>query len=486
MTRPRGLGTLPTISKRAAAQPQFTLFAFFWCVAVLFHQFFQGRFAVLDETSVLTFAALFGLLRPSSLPRFLVVLAVHLAVVAYELPKVVNHWLLMGATSLGLLVVLVPCALRIRAGRADAALLGQVMPTIRAQIIIVYAMATLAKVNAGFFDLAHSCGADHYRRLASSVPIFPLADWALWTAILGTLLIEAALPLLLAVPRTRVLALCGGWVFHLMLGWNGYWDFSMVAVPYYVAFVPPRLLAGGQAALAGSSGLGRLREWAIRGARSPAAFPLAAFVVLLPVGLAALGDAPDREVVLTANRIGRVLWLFAWLALGAFLALAIRESPAEAPAAQPAPRPGWLRPALLTGPALIFLNGLSPYLGLKTEHSYTMFSNIRTEGEVWNHYVVPRALRIFGLQDQPLRIVRSSDPYLERLGKGGYALVPFDLQRWAQQHPDAAIVYDTPEGRRRVPRAADDPFLSQRLHPLLAKLLLFRPVPPPERNVCLH
>ncbi len=455
-------------------------------MAVLFHQLFQGRFAVLDATSVLTFAALWGVLRPSSLPRFLVVLALHLATVLYELPKVVNHWLLMGVTSLGLLVMLVPCVRRTRAD-TDAALPAEALSSVQAQIIIVYAMATLAKVNAGFFDLAHSCGADHYRRLASSVPIFPLADWALWTAILGTLVIEAALPLLLALPRTRVLAICGGWIFHLMLGWNGYWDFSMVAVPYYAAFVPAGLLAGGQRAIARHAGLRRLFAAARRGAASPAAFPLAAFVLLLPVGGVSLLDTPDREVVLAANRIGRWCWLVAWLALGAFLALALRESPAEAPAPTvPPSRPWPLRPALALAPALVLLNGFSPYLGLKTEHSYTMFSNIRTEGEVWNHYLVPRGVRVFGLQDQPLRIVRSSDPYLERLGRRGYSLVPFDLQRWAQQHPDAAVVYDTPEGRRRVPRAADDPFLAEPLHPLLVKLLLFRPIPPPERNACLH
>ncbi|MDJ0848612.1 MAG: hypothetical protein QNK04_09560 [Myxococcota bacterium] len=452
---------------------------------MLFHQLFQGRFAVLDATSVLTFAALWGVLRPSSLPRFLVVLALHLATVLYELPKVVNHWLLMGVTSLGLLVMLVPCVRRTRAD-TDAALPAEALSSVQAQIIIVYAMATLAKVNAGFFDLADSCGAAHYRRLAGSVPLFPLADWALWTAIVGTLVIEAALPLLLALPRTRLLAICGGWAFHLMLGWNGYWDFSMVAVPYYAAFVTPRLLAGGRAALTRHAPLRRLREVADRGARSPLAFPVAAGLLLLPTALVALGDTPDREVVMIANRAGRWCWLLCWLGLGAFLALSIRESPTEAPAPAPAPRPAWWGPALLLGPALVFLNGLSPYLGLKTEHSYTMFSNIRTEGEVWNHYLVPRGVRVFGLQDQPLRIVRSSDPYLERLGRRGYSLVPFDLQRWAQQHPDAAVVYDTPEGRRRVPRAADDPFLVEPLHPLLVKLLLFRPIPPPERNACLH
>lgn len=466
------------------APPAFTLFAFLWCVAVLFHQLFQGRFAILDPTAFLSFAALFCALRPGSLRRFLLVLAVHLATVVYELPKVSNHWLLMGITSLGLLVALVPCAFATDPDRQKARLLA-VLPTIRAQLILLYVLAALAKLNAGFFDLAHSCGAEHYRRLAARVPIFPRADWALHTAVVGTLLIEAGLPVLLAVRRTRLLAIAGGWVFHLMLGFNGYWDFSMAASAYYAAFVPERILAGAHRVVGERAGLRRLREAAERVSVSPAAFPVAAAVLLVPAGVTALSGVSARDVVMFANGVGRWVFVVAWAGLGAALLLSWRAAPAAAEPGRPG-RAWWWHPALALGPALVFLNGFSPYLGLKTESSYTMFSNIRTEGATWNHYVVPRQLRVFGFQDEPLPLVSSSDPSLERLAEHGYRMLPFELRRWAQQHPNATVVYDTPEGRQRTSRVADDPRLSQPVNPLLAKLLLFRPVPPPERNVCLH
>ena len=51
--------------------------------------------------------------------------------------------------------------------------------------------------------------------------------------------------------------------------------------------------------------------------------------------------------------------------------------------------PGWRpRPAfLLLVPLLAFVNGASPYLGLKTVGVYSMFSNLHTERGVTNHLI---------------------------------------------------------------------------------------------------
>jgi hypothetical protein len=463
--------------------PGFTLFAFLWCAAILFHQLYQGRFALLDGTAALTLAALWALLRPASPTRLAVLLAVQVVVVGAEMPRVSNHWLLAGITSLGLLLALAPSLLRGR--RPDAATLDAALGSVRVQILLLYALVTLAKLNSGFLDPVGSCGAEHYRRLAGSLAPLPTAPWAIGSAIAGTLLIEGSLPLLLFLRRTRPLAMGAGWVFHGMLGFNGYWDFSSVAAAYYAAFASAGLLAGGRAAVEHRPGLARAWALAGRASRSPAALPLAVLAWLLAVGLAALSGLPERRLVLAENHAGRWVWLAAWTLLGAALLAAARAaSPApEAPAARAA---WWRRPLLWLAPLLVLLNGLCPYLGLKTENSYTMFSNLRTEGGAWNHYLVPRQLRVFGFQDHPLRILASNDPYLQRLARGGYSLVPFELRRYAAEHPDAALEYEGAGGRFRARRAADDPRLARPPQPLLAKLLLFRPVPPPERNECLH
>lgn len=464
-----------------AASNRFTAFSLLWCLAILVHQLYQGRFVLADPTALVTFAALWAILRPGSVSRLATLAAAHFIVVVWELPVVVNHWLLMGVTSLGLLVTLLPA---LRGGRREEARLEELLVPVRAQIIVVYVFATLAKLNAGFFDPELSCGADHYRRLARSVPLLPTAPWAITAGIYGTLVIEAALPLLLVARRTRVLALLLGWGFHLLLGWNGYWDFSTVATAYYATFLPERCFGAWRLALERRPRLGRLLERTRVAAHSPWAFPAAAALLTGLLLLARLPPIEPHALAAGSHHAGRVLWLVVWLCLGGVLALGLFG---PIPGERPGRDPGWrplLRPALLLAPALVLLNGFSPFLGLKTENSYTMFSNVRTEGDVWNHYVFPRGMRTFGFQDELVNILGSSDPALEPFAARGWQMVPFALRRWAQQHPDASLAYRWNSEVRRAKPVADDPWLSEPLNPLLAKLFLFRPVPP--RPFCVH
>ena len=83
----------------------FPVFSFLWALAILNHQLYHGRFFDLAPESILNYAALFCLLRPSSLGRFALLAAMQLATFVYEMPRVVNHWMLMAITNLGILVV---------------------------------------------------------------------------------------------------------------------------------------------------------------------------------------------------------------------------------------------------------------------------------------------------------------------------------------------------------------------------------------------
>lgn len=66
---------------------------------------------------------------------------------------------------------------------------------------------------------------------------------------------------------------------------------------------------------------------------------------------------------------------------------------------------GWGRPALFSGArpggvvvavwvALLFVNGFSPYLGLKFNYSFAMLSNLRVDDARWNHFLMPKWLRL--------------------------------------------------------------------------------------------
>jgi hypothetical protein len=141
-------------------------------------------------------------------------------------------------------------------------------------------------------------------------------------------------------------------------------------------------------------------------------------------------------------------------------------------------------PAYLAGLLLLLMNGLSPYLGLKTEHSFTMFSNLATEGTRWNHFVMPRQAKIFGMQDDLVQIVGSSDQRFRGFAARRAALPYLKFRTLMAQYPHIRISYERGGQRFDVPRVGDDPVLSQPPGWLVTKVMDFRPVSP--RNVCRH
>lgn len=481
----RTRGSLPSPPAPPAVQ-RFRVFAFLWCSAVLLHQLYQGRLLVLDATAPLSFVALFALLRPGAIGRFALLLAVQLATVLWELPRVSNHWLLMAITGAGLLIVLLPARWGRHRGEDPAATCEAALGPVRVQLIVLYGFATFHKLNTGFFDPELSCAVAHYTRLAGSLGFLPTGAWTRMPAIVGTLAIEAGLPLLLAFRATRWIALPCGWGFHLMLGWNGFWDFASAGSAYYAAFLPLWALEGFARARARHAWLDAIAAGTGRLAASPWTLPVATAALAASLGASALRGADGAETILAVNRVGRIVWLVLWLLLGGALGLSLLAGRVQRGRTPEPAIAWWRRPALWLAPVLVFANGLSPYLGLKSEHSFAMFSNLRTEGGTWNHTLVPSGVRVFGYAGTVIRLEDSSDPYLRNLARHGFGMVPTALRRYLAERPDVALSYWRDGRLVRARRAADDPFLSRPLHPLERKLILFRPVPPPGGNACLH
>jgi hypothetical protein len=131
------------------------------------------------------------------------------------------------------------------------------------------------------------------------------------------------------------------------------------------------------------------------------------------------------------------------------------------------------------GVGLLVLNSLSPYLGLKTESSFTMFSNLKTEGPYWNHAFIPEAVKVFPYQDQLVRVTDSNDPVLERRTRGGALIVRLELERYLRLRPQTrATVVAVGDGERTA-RAARVSAAALWATPLLDKVVKFRDVRPP-------
>jgi hypothetical protein len=147
--------------------------------------------------------------------------------------------------------------------------------------------------------------------------------------------------------------------------------------------------------------------------------------------------------------------------------------------------PSWI---FLIFPVLVFLNGMSPYLGFKTENSFAMFSNLRTEGGFTNHYIIPTSLQIFDYQKDLVEVVSSSDPYLQSQAEHQKIMVYFDFRKHISENRPERVEYIR-NGKASVfdisKASPGDELLVK--HPyLFRKLMRFRSINKFEPQPCSH
>jgi hypothetical protein len=163
------------------------------------------------------------------------------------------------------------------------------------------------------------------------------------------------------------------------------------------------------------------------------------------------------------------------------------------------PRPCWRERApgrlnssgwLLFFPLLVFLNGISPYLGLRTVPAFSMFSNLRTEGGITNHLFMPAtALRVASFQEDLVTILDVDDEGLKRFARRPrrtFFALQHIVQKMALEQGKTDIAISFRRGSRRVDlrNAEEDPELMARIPWLQRKLLRFRAVPISRRREC--
>ena len=184
-----------------------------------------------------------------------------------------------------------------------------------------------------------------------------------------------------------------------------------------------------------------------------------------------------------------------WLALAGTLFVAvgyawgpkrIKKKPTPALRATP-PRRGcvWRSSLLLLIPFLVLLNGLGPYLGLKLRSAWQMYSNLRVDETGSNHFLIPRSLDIGGFLADSVVIVSTSDSLLNKHYVETGARMPyFALHTYLAEHPEVELAYIRSGQYRELARAGDSPEFRTRPHPLLRKLLTFRPLGPQAGKIC--
>ena len=370
-------------------------------------------------------------------------------------------------------------------------------------MIILYFWTFFHKLNVDWFRPDASCGAALYEKLAEKLAFLPTSNWALEVAIYGSLIAEIAIPILLIIGHTRVVGLIIAGAFHFILGISGIFNFSAMLFAVLFLFVPDDFLI-------------LLREWwAVSSIRSRllstvsptvvrtsyrqltrVLFAIATVILFSqfswksrsPTFILARMLPPDGKRSVFSFGFEALWWVYG-LALIAIFLFAVRLGKSEWQEARKLfklPQASFAIPILL-----VFFNGLSPYLGLKTETSFSMFSNLRTEGGVSNHLIVPGTLGLASYQDELVTIVRSSDAELQRLADLRYRLPYFEFRSYVSRKAqvgvkDISITYRLGDVERSIMRIDDDPELLQPDSFFLRKLLFFRCVPPVETNICIH
>jgi hypothetical protein len=443
----------------------------------------------LDLQTVGFLLAVVVLLRPFSRVAFLSLAAVETLTVLIILPltntnRLLQLFVFATLTATGFYVLARSGFRKLDAG----AWLQVFQPLLRLQLVIVYGLAAWHKLNFGFFDPQSSCAVILYER----TPFFHLhanGNLLRWGLILGTVATEMGLPILLSLRRTRNFAVCYGVLFHVALGFSEFYSFSVTMIALLFLFTPDNFVDVAAEFWQGRS------PW-FRKVVTFGGLAMLIMVVVLTAAVFGPSVAEVRQVTGFQSRLNMVwskaaYWSGYWILLfylpplGLFAWLWYR-SPASLRPATHSFRP--IPPLFWVFPALLIFDGINPYLGLKTDTAFAMYSNLRTEGGTTNHLIWRHPFSLADYQEDLVQIVDSSDPKLKAAAGRGVPITFFDLQKRTsylvkEGGKNISVTYIRNGKLTQVEAAETDPELATRPPLLARKFLLFRTI---SREGCPH
>ena len=459
---------------------QFKIFCVLWAVATLFHMAHSSVFDVQLNLALLTLASFYAIFRPS-LTSFIVLITLQIFDAAFRMPFTTNHWIFTAFVNVTMLHVLLFLILRTRTLTVKPDIFYKtIAPVIRIEVIILYFFTVFHKLNAGFFTPDTSCAT--YLLQAQQIDhIIPLSRNIYEINAYFTLIVEICIPLLLCFRRTVNLGVIVGLFFHCVLSYssyNAFYDFSSAMFATYFLFISPAF----------TQKLSTLYHNLRRGCtRLFNGFSLKKLLSVCIIALLFLGFVYAFNHRLASPKTVHLyfFWtLYSLLFSGLFLYYACSRKTIQQEGASSPAISNW---SLYIIPALLFINGTLPYVGLKTENSFAMFSNLRTEGGKTNHFIIPVSAQIFDYQKDVVEIVSSTDPYLQTLGERQQALVLFEFRNYVNDRNPARVAYKL-NGEYRVLRKEDrSTYEILGSNPYVArKLMKFRPFTLRGPQECLH
>ena len=349
----------------------------------------------------------------------------------------------------------------------------------RLLLATMYFYGIFHKINVDFLDPDASCAVALYRPLTST---FGLEDNLVgrYGSIIATFVLEGIAIVSLFWRRFFAVGLILALWFHYVIpisAYSWYMDFSSLVFALYTLSVPREV----------SVAFHTRTSAILRRVRTPSAGVSATVALLIGVAasfaLASYLRAQASDLEVTDLMVWHSTWMVLWAVIGGIAMVLLTWSALAAlpyrPQALP-PVPKWA----YVLPGVLFVSCLSPYLGLKTESSIAMFSNLHTEGGTTNHLIITSPLYIADYQRDVAILTDSSDPSMQDRARRGLGMVRFDLERWFRRHPDDWVSF-TMNGRQfNRTSAATYPLPDYNL--IERELLVFKPVDLARPKVCTH
>jgi hypothetical protein len=372
--------------------------------------------------SILAGLSLLSVLKPS-LQRFVVLCCANVALAFYRLPYIGNHGLL--ALLVDLTFVICTVLTIFGAGRFDEEkIFSRFRPPAIGLVFCLYLFATFHKLNWDYLDPQVSCASAFMDWLrARSFTFLPVPGvWARTAVIYVSLGCEFLIPVLLCFRRTLFWGLLLAFTFHFAIGYLIAWHFSALMYALLFLFMPTSLTAAVlkiKAELARPEG--RFRRFVGIFLSVILFLGLVLPATISSKGITAGNLAYDPEWNLI-TAMGWMVFLLYSLAAVSVLWSARKFRSLE--------EPGGAHFKLrieFAGVLAMAVIALFPYLGLSTASSFSMFSNLRTEGGSSNHLFMP-VTQIFSDNLTDLVQIESISPVV-------FGVLPIEEKPFGVEHP---------------------------------------------------
>lgn len=288
-------------------------------------------------------------------------------ILAYKFPIVANH----SVYNLFVNLYLIYLFLRGRLTPLDT----KAARNILISLAVVYFCAGVHKINSDYLFSPTSCALSFMERIDKTYFNGALPHFFTHNALVpaGTVALEVLIAILLLSRRTFYIGLLLAMSFHMILAALEFIDFSMNSLSILV-------LALGAMAASRKGSFKRILD----------VIPYYVLGQLL-AGLVSFFESSKGRGTWgyhfqTALFVSFSLWV---LYHGVKVSFEVRNS-----------KETKLSFKSYLFPAFIFVFACFNYIGLSTAGTFSMFSNLRTEGDSWNHLFIPKFVRVFPYQDR--------------------------------------------------------------------------------------